>query len=41
MGYGKCGPIDMYQSFINHFETKIIYNNIYVGVVWGNGKCFR
>ena len=41
MGYEKCGPLDIYQSVINHLETQIFYNNIYVDVVWGNGKCLR
>ena len=31
----------IYQSIINHLETQIFYNNIYVDVVWGNGKCLR
>ena len=41
MGYEKCGPLDIYQSVINQLETQIFYNNIYVDVVWGNGKCLR
>ena len=41
MGYEKCGPLHIYQSVINHLETQIFYNNIYVDVVWGNGKCLR
>ena len=41
MGYDKCGPLHIYQSVINHLEIQIFYNNIYVDVIWGNGKCLR